>query len=339
MNIGTPDKPTVDSVRTYLREFLLDPDVIDLPAPLRHLLVRGIILRTRPKKIAPRYESIWMEEGSPLRVYTHRMATSLEDHLGDTICEVGMRYGNPSIRTGLENLRNAGVDELLLAPLFPHHAQATTGSALKQAHKQLAKMRWEPHISELNHFPADPAFIEPLSESIKPFLKDDEHLLFSYHGLPVSHVKRSDTSGRHCQKVDNCCSIDVEGNSSCYAHHCMLTTLSVIGALGLEEDRWSISYQSRLGPAKWLEPSTTNMIEQLVDEGKTKIVIVSPAFLADGLETLEELDIEIREHFIKHGGKELRVVNCLNDDPIWIQGLGGLVKDSFRAFVPSDSVS
>ena len=119
----------------------------------------------------------------------------------------------------------------------------------------------------------------------------------------------------------------------------MLTTLSVIGALGLEEDRWSISYQSRLGPAKWLEPSTTNMIEQLVDEGKTKIVIVSPAFLADGLETLEELDIEIREHFIKHGGKELRVVNCLNDDPIWIQGLGGLVKDSFRAFVPSDSVS
>ena len=339
MNIGTPDEPTVDSVRTYLREFLLDPDVIDLPAPLRHLLVRGIILRTRPKKIAPRYQSIWMDEGSPLRVYTQRMADSLQANLGEVICEVGMRYGNPSIRSGLEKLRDAGVDELLLAPLFPHQAQATTGSALKHAHKQLGEMGWKPVLSELKHFPADPAFIEPLAESIKPYLKDGAHLLFSYHGLPISHVKRSDTSGKHCQKVENCCTLDVEANSSCYAHHCMVTTLSVIGALGIDESRWSISYQSRLGPAKWLEPSTTNMVEKLATEGKKNIVIASPAFLADGLETLEELDIEIREHFIDHGGKELSVVNCLNDDPHWIEGLGQLVTDAFRNHAVVDSVS
>ena len=339
MNIGTPDEPTVDSVRTYLREFLLDPDVIDLPAPLRHILVRGIILRTRPKKIAPRYRSIWMDEGSPLRVYTQRMASSLQANLDGAVCEVGMRYGNPSIRSGLEKLRDAGVDQLLLAPLFPHQAQATTGSALKHAHKQLGEMGWKPVLSELKHFPADPAFIEPLSESIKPYLKDGAHLLFSYHGLPISHVKRSDSSGKHCQKVDNCCILDVEANSSCYAHHCMLTTLSVVGALGIDESRWSISYQSRLGPAKWLEPSTTNMVEKLATEGETNIVIASPAFLADGLETLEELDIEIREHFIDHGGKELSIVNCLNDDPHWIEGLGQLVTDAFRNHAAVDSVS
>ena len=329
MNIGTPDEPTTESVRTYLREFLLDPDVIDLPTPLRHLLVRGIILRTRPQKIAPRYESIWMEEGSPLRVYTQRMTKALEASIDDIQCEVGMRYGNPSIRSGLEKLKEAGVDELLLAPMFPHHAQATTGSSLKHAYKQLKAMDWKPAIIELPHFPSEPAFIEPLANSIRPHLSNGTHLLFSYHGLPISHLKRSDSSGKHCQKIDNCCSIGVEGNTMCYAHHCMLTTLSVVGALGIDELNWSISYHSRLGPAKWLQPSTTKMVENLAEDGKTKIAIVSPAFLADGLETLEELDIEIREHFIEHGGQELVVVNCLNDDPNWIQGLVQLVENAF----------
>ena len=336
MNIGTPDEPTTTSVRSYLREFLLDPDVIDIPAPLRHLLVRGIILRTRPKKIAPRYQSIWMDEGAPLRVYTQRMAEGLEHHLDDVRCEVGMRYGNPSIRYGLEKLRESGVDELLLAPLFPHHAQATTESSLKHAYKQLAEMKWYPSISELPHFPTDSAFIEPLVESIKPYLKDDVHLLFSYHGLPISHVKRSDSSGKHCQKVNNCCTLDVESNSACYAHHCMLTTMAVVGALGLSDSDWSISYQSRLGPAKWLQPSTTKTVEMLAESGKSNIVIVSPAFLADGLETLEELDIEIREHFLNHGGEELTVVNCLNDNPSWIDGLGQLVSNAFAISLPTN---
>ncbi len=335
MNIGTPDEPTTKSVRTYLREFLLDPDVIDIPAPLRHLLVRGIILRTRPQKVAPRYESIWMEEGSPLRVYTQRMTKALEASMDDIQCEVGMRYGNPSIRSGLEKLKEAGVDELLLAPMFPHHAQATTGSSLNHAYKQLKSMDWKPAIIEMSHFPSEPEFIEPLANSIRPYLEEGTHLLFSYHGLPISHLKRSDSSGKHCQKVDKCCSISVEGNAMCYAHHCMLTTLSVVGALGIDESDWSISYQSRLGPAKWLQPSTTKMVENLAEDGKTKIAIVSPAFLADGLETLEELDIEIREHFIKHGGQELVVVNCLNDDPNWIRGLVHLVENAFSKPTPT----
>ncbi len=329
MNIGTPDEPTVESVRKYLREFLLDPDVIDIPAPLRHLLVRGIILKIRPRKIAPSYQSIWMEEGSPLRVYTQRMTDALEEIRKDTPCEVGMRYGNPSIRSGLEKLRERGVDRLLLAPLFPQYAQATTVSSLKCANEELKKMKWAPEILELGHFESDDAYIDPLVSSIQTSLEDGSHLLFSYHGLPLSHVRRADPTRKHCQKIDNCCSLVDEANASCYAHHCMMTTLAVTNKLGLKQSDWSISYQSRIGPVKWLKPSTIETVEKLAKKDFKKLIIVSPAFLADGLETLEELDIEIREHYEKHGGNQLEIISCLNDNSDWIVGLSSLVTRKF----------
>lgn len=331
INVGTPDEPTVKSVRAYLKEFLLDPDVIDIPAPLRHLLVRGIILRVRPKKIAPLYQKIWMEEGSPLRVYSDRITSSLDDMLENTEFEFGMRYGNPSILSGLEKLRNAGVDELLLLPMFPHYAQATTESSLKHAHRQLKAMGWNPSLLEMSHFETENEYTIPLANSIQPHLTPDTHLLFSYHGLPISHVKRIDGSKKHCQKVKDCCSIKCEANQMCYGHHCMETTLAVVAQLGLDEDQWSLSYQSRIGPVKWLEPSTTNKIVELVERGIKKLAIVAPAFLADGLETLEELDIGIRELFLEHGGKELTVIGCLNDDPAWIEGLGALIVKTFES--------
>tara|TARA_B100001996_G_scaffold333937_1_gene283777 strand:+ start:979 stop:2016 length:1038 start_codon:yes stop_codon:yes gene_type:complete len=337
MNIGTPDEPTVESVREYLREFLLDPDVIDIPAPLRHLLVRGIILRTRPKKIAPSYQSIWMKEGSPLRVYTQRMTEALEKILNDTPCEVGMRYGNPSIRLGLERLREKGVERLLLAPLFPQYAQATTVSSLKCANDELKKMNWAPEIIELGHFESDDAYIDPLVSSIQTHLEDSSHLLFSYHGLPLSHIRRADPTGKHCQKVDHCCSLIENANSSCYAHHCMMTTLAVTKKLGLKKSNWSISYQSKIGPVKWLRPSTIEMVEQLAKKEINKLIIVSPAFLADGLETLEELDIEIREHYVKHGGGKLEIISCLNDNSDWIEGLSTLVTRKFSTLPMMES--
>lgn len=333
MNVGTPDEPTIASVKTYLKEFLLDPDVIDIPAPLRHLLVRGIILRTRPKKIAPLYQKIWMNEGSPLRVYSKRVTDNLTELNDEIDFEFAMRYGNPSIRDGLERLRNRGVEELLLLPMFPHYAQATTESSLKHAHKQLASLGWSPTLLEMGHFETAEEFIGPLAESIRPHLSDDTHLLFSYHGLPVSHVKRIDSSKKHCQSVADCCTVKCEANRLCYGRHCYETTIAVVERLGLTPEQWSLSYQSRIGPVKWLEPSTTNMVEALVKKGIEKMAIVAPAFLADGLETLEELDIGIREEFMEHGGKELKVINCLNDDEQWIKGLEQLIRKEFDAIV------
>lgn len=339
MNVGTPDQPTVKSVKVYLKEFLLDPDVIDIPAPLRHLLVRGIILNTRPKKIAPLYQKIWMDEGSPLRVYSDRVTKSLNQLIGDTKVEFAMRYGNPSIHDGLERLMQQGVDELLLLPMFPHFAQATTESSLKEAHKQLKKLNWSPDILEILHFETDDEYVLPLTNSIQPHLDEDTHLLFSYHGLPVSHVKRIDKSKSHCQKVDDCCSISCDANQLCYAHQCMKTTLSVVGNLNLKPDQWSLSFQSRLGPVKWLEPSTMDKVAELVGNGVTKLAIVAPAFLVDGLETLEELDIGIREHFIELGGKELTVIKCLNDEQEWINGLRNLIEDKFQISSNSNNLS
>tara|TARA_B100000123_G_scaffold28044_1_gene19107 strand:+ start:381 stop:1412 length:1032 start_codon:yes stop_codon:yes gene_type:complete len=329
INVGTPDEPTVKSIRDYLREFLLDPDVIDAPYIIRQLLVRGIILRVRPKKITPLYQKIWMDDGSPLRVYSDRITKALNSMTDDVEFEFAMRYGNPSIMSGLEKLKAKGVEELLLLPMFPHYAQATTESSLKHSYKQLSKMDWNPKIIEMGHFETDEEYVIPLTKSIQPHIDKDTHLLFSYHGLPVSHVKRIDKTKSHCQKVSDCCAIKEEANQLCYGHHCMETTLTVVGLLGLQPDQWSISYQSRIGPVKWLEPSTTNKIEELVKRGVKKIAIVAPAFLADGLETLEELDIGIREHFTELGGEELTVVKCLNDNQDWIEGLYKLVEKRF----------
>ena len=329
INVGTPDEPTVKSVRNYLREFLLDPDVIDAPYIIRQLLVRGIILRVRPKKIAPLYRKIWMDEGSPLRVYSDRITKSLNEMVEDVEFDFAMRYGNPSIESGLMSLRDKGVDELLLLPMFPHYAQATTESALKHAYKQLKSINWSPKIIEMGHFDTDEEYVIPLTNSIQSQLDNDAHLLFSYHGLPVSHVKRVDKSKNHCQKVNDCCSIKSEANSLCYGHHCMNTTQTVVGLLGLNEDQWSISFQSRIGPVKWLEPSTMDKVEELVKRGVKKLAIVAPAFLADGLETLDELDIGIREHFLELGGEELIVIKCLNDNQDWVEGLSKLITKKF----------
>ncbi|MDP6233986.1 MAG: ferrochelatase [Candidatus Poseidoniaceae archaeon] len=331
MNVGTPEAPTVDAVRTYLREFLLDPDVIDLPAPLRHLLVRGIILRTRPKRIAPAYAKIWMDEGAPLRVHSDRMVAALQEREGDLAVAHAFRYGVPSMQQGLEALRSEGVEELLLAPMFPQHAEATTGSAMRRAEEVLEEMSWTPNLHRLAHFETESEYVEPLAASLQEAVDDGAHILFSYHGLPLSHVRRADSTRSHCQKVDDCCSTACSANAMCYAHHCHLTTAAVVEALGLPNDRWSLSYQSRIGPVKWLTPATTTMVEELAARGVTNVAVVAPAFVVDGLETLEELEIELRKTFMEAGGESFRVVPCLNDEPTWVAGVHSLIERAFAA--------
>lgn len=331
MNVGTPDAPTEEAVRRYLREFLLDPDVIDLPAPLRHLLVRGIILRTRPKRIAPAYAKIWMDEGAPLRVHSDRMVAALQERDGDLAVAHAFRYGVPSMQDGLEALRAEGVDELLLAPMFPQHAEATTGSAMKRAEEVLSDMAWTPSLRRLKHFETEPEYVQPLTASLQDAVDDGAHILFSYHGLPLSHVRRADPTRAHCQKVENCCATACSANAMCYAHHCNMTTSAVVEALGLPEDRWSLSYQSRIGPVKWLTPASTSAVVDLAKRGVTNVAVVAPAFVVDGLETLEELEIELRETFIEAGGKDFRVVSCLNDEPTWVAGVHSLIERAFVA--------
>ena len=331
MNVGTPEAPTEEAVRRYLREFLLDPDVIDLPAPLRHLLVRGIILRTRPKRIAPAYAKIWMDEGAPLRVHSDRMVAALQERDGDLAVAHAFRYGVPSMQDGLEALRAEGVDELLLAPMFPQHAEATTGSAMKRAEEVLADMAWTPSLRRLKHFETEPEYVQPLTASLQDAVDDGAHILFSYHGLPLSHVRRADPTRAHCQKVENCCATACSANAMCYAHHCNMTTSAVVEALGLPEDRWSLSYQSRIGPVKWLTPASTSAVVDLAKRGVTNVAVVAPAFVVDGLETLEELEIELRETFIEAGGKDFRVVPCLNDEPTWVAGVHSLIERAFVA--------
>ena len=332
VNLGSPDSPEPADVKNYLREFLMDERVIDFPYLVRSLLVKGIILNTRPKKSAKAYKKIWWKEGAPLIVLSKRLKEKLEKKV-DLPVELAMRYGNPSIKYGLDSLSKKGVNEILLIPLYPQFAMATTETILVLAEE--IKNKYYPHLkfSSFKSFYDDKNYIRVLSNSIKEFLNNKkwEHLLFSYHGLPISHVKRSDKSGKHCQKVENCCGLSLDANSMCYAHHCSLTTEAVTKKLELPELDWSMSYQSRLGPAKWLKPSTTETVQNLARNGIKKLVIVSHAFLADGLETLEELDIEIREEFLSEGGEELVVVKCLNDNPSWISGLSNLINEAFSS--------
>ena len=314
VNVGTPDQPTVESVRHYLREFLLDPNVIDAPYIIRHLLVRGLILRFRPRKIAPRYAEIWMEEGSPLRVYTDKMTDALKSEFdGEIFVEYGMRYGNPTIRAALDRLKKKGVDELLVAPLFPQYAQATTETSRTAVDFQLQQMGWSPVVKQWEDFHDNPAFIDPLTESIKEKINEDSHLLFSFHGLPLSHIRRVKKLGKPN-----------------YVEHCESTVASVVQKLGLDDSQWSMSFQSRLGPVRWLTPSTDSVVKNLAKKGIKDLVIVSPAFVADGLETLEELNIEAREIFEENGGGEVTVVNCLNDNEQWIKGVKTLVIQGFE---------
>ncbi|MBA45747.1 MAG: ferrochelatase [Euryarchaeota archaeon] len=314
INVGTPDQPSIESVRYYLREFLLDPNVIDAPYVIRHLLVRGLILRFRPRKIAPRYQEIWMEEGSPLRVYTSKMTEAIKTKFGDEIIiEYGMRYGNPTIRNALEKLRNRGVDELLIAPLFPQYAQATTETSRLAVNFQMKQMGWSPIVKQWNDFYNNPAFIDPLTESIKEKINNKSHLLFSFHGLPLSHIRRVKRLGKPN-----------------YVEHCQSTVESVVKKLGLNESQWSMSYQSRLGPVRWLTPSTDSVVKNLGKSGVDNLLIVSPAFVADGLETLEELNIEARKIFQSSGGKNMTVINCLNDNQQWIDGMKSLIIQGFE---------
>lgn len=318
VNLGSPNSTSVKDVKNYLDEFLMDKRVIDTPYLLRAFIVKGIILNTRPKKSAEAYKKIWWKDGSPLIVLSERLTKKVHSKT-DIPVELAMRYGNPSIKHGIQKLANKGITEILLIPLYPQFAMATTETIIVLANKIIKKKF--PHI-KLTHVPAfynREDYIEVLSESIKKELDKTkhEHLLFSYHGIPERHIKKSDITKSHCKIDGSCCNTPSPAHEFCYKHQCLETSKLIAKKLNLEENNYSISFQSRLGRDPWLQPYTNITVDDLAKKGIKKLAVVTPAFVSDCLETLEEIGMEAKHSFIKNGGEEFTTIACLNDNDDW----------------------
>ena len=328
VNLGSPDSPTPKDVKKYLGEFLMDERVIDVPLWARTLLVKGIILNTRPKISAKAYSKIWWEEGSPLIVLSERLENKLKQEV-ELPTALAMRYGSMTIKNGLQQLVDKGVDEVLIIPLYPQFAMATTETILVLA-KELRDAHFpQLTLSDLPPFYNNPEYVKVLSNTIKASLKGKtyEHLLFSYHGIPERHIRKSDITKSHCKIDKSCCVTPSEAHAYCYKHQCLEVTRLVGEELGLEDAVYSTSFQSRLGFDPWLQPYTDRTIERLGNEGTKSMAIATPAFVSDCLETLEEIAMEGEEIFHEVGGKDFTTIPCLNDDPAWVSLLAKWVTE------------
>ena len=328
VNLGSPKSTDPKDVKEYLDEFLMDERVIDVPYWARVLLVRGIVLNTRPKKSAAAYQKIWWDEGSPLIVLSERLQEKMDTNTSVPIA-LAMRYGEPSIKSGLQELHDKGVDEVLLFPLYPQFAMATTETILVLA-EQLRKEHFQKmQFTTVPPFYNHADYIRVLAESIAEKLKgkDFQHLLFSYHGVPERHIRKSDVTKSHCKIDGSCCQTPSAAHQFCYRHQCYETTRLVAEYLELKENSYSVSFQSRLGFDPWLQPYTDRTIERFGKQGMKKLAIVTPAFVSDCLETLEEIAMEGEEIFHEVGGEEFTVVPCLNDRDDWVKVLSRWVDE------------
>jgi len=323
INIGTPDKPDMPSVRRYLREFLSDPRVIDLPFLLRWILVNLIILPTRPKQSARAYQAIWQAQGSPLLNYSKDLVKQLQLQLGDSYHVVlGMRYGNPSITSALETLLSLPCDEIIVQPLFPQYASAASGSALQAVFDHLAAKTIIPAITTCGDFFDADFFIESQAAVAKEALQGftPDHWLFSYHGLPVRQVLASEQRTVNCDRQQSCPMINAH-NRFCYRAQCYATSRALAARLALQHDGYTVAFQSRLGRVPWIKPYTDFELINLRQKGIKNLAVICPSFVADCLETLEEIGLRAKTQWLSLGGEELRLVPCVNSHPTWVEGL------------------
>ena len=318
VNLGSPDSPEPKDVKAYLGEFLMDERVIDVPLWARTLIVKGIILNTRPKASAAAYKKIWWEEGSPLIVISEKLKAKIQKQVEIPV-GLAMRYGSMTIKKGIQELVDKGVEEVFLIPLYPQFAMATTETILVLAEEVRKSHFPDLKIESLPAFYNNPDYIEVLSSSISTHLegKKYQHLLFSYHGVPERHIKKSDITKSHCKIDGSCCATPSKAHQFCYRHQCMEVTRLVAEKLSLKEGTYSTSFQSRLGFDPWLQPYTDRTIERLGKEGVKNMAIVTPAFVSDCLETLEEIAMEGQEIFHEMGGQNFTTIPCLNNDDNW----------------------
>ena len=328
VNLGSPDSTNPTDVKKYLDEFLMDPRVIDVPKWARILLVRGIILNTRPKKSAEAYQKIWWEEGSPLIVLSERLQEKVKNNVTIPVA-LAMRYGSMTLQKGLQELVDQGVNDVLVVPLYPQFAMATTETIDVKVAELQKEYFPDLEITSLPAFYNKPDYIKVLSDSISEKIKnlDYEHLLFSYHGVPERHIRKSDITSSHCKINDQCCVTPSKAHQYCYRHQCLATTRMVAEKLNLKEGTYSSSFQSRLGFDPWLQPYTDRTIERMGLAGTKKLVVVTPAFVSDCLETLEEIAMEGEEIFPEVGGEEFTVIPCLNDRDDWAAVLSRWIEE------------
>ncbi len=328
VNLGSPDSPTAKDVKPYLDEFLMDERVIDAPKWLRTILVRGIILQTRPKKSAKAYAKIWWDEGSPLIILSEKFTDKLRKHTKMPVA-LGMRYGSMSIKSALKELEDQGVDDVLLVPLYPHYAMSSYETVVVKTLEDQQKHFPGMKVTTMPAFYKHPDYIKALSESIKDGLKEFEydHILFSYHGIPERHIRKSDPTRFHCKMDGTCCKINSVAHNTCYRHQVYDTTEMVKAYLGLPEEQVSTSFQSRLAGDPWLKPYTDYEFERLAKEGVKKLAVITPAFVSDCLETLEEIAMEGKEEFEEAGGEHYKHIPCLNDNDAWVATMASWAND------------
>jgi ferrochelatase len=332
MNLGSPNSTDVKDVQRYLNEFLMDERVIDKPYLIRSLLVKGIIVPFRAKKSAEAYSKIWTDKGSPLIVISKQLQQEVQKNF-ELPVELVMRYQNPSSTYVLDKLHkeNPQLKEIILLPLYPHYAMSSYETAVEDIKQVHQKKKYSSVLKFIKPFYNDAFYIKALSESIRPHLQNGyDKILFSYHGLPERHIKKSDVTGNHCLQVNRCCHIDSPAHKFCYRHQTITTTELVMKALNIPQEKAEQTYQSRLGRDPWLLPSTQERLPQLPKEGIKRLVVVCPAFVSDCLETLEEISIQARETFLNAGGESFEFIPCMNTQPQWVQTVTNWLKDYFN---------
>jgi len=333
INLGTPNSPSVADVRRYLAEFLSDPRVIDIHPLARWLLLHAVILRFRPKRSADAYTKVWTERGSPLLFHGEDLSAALQDRFtGEASVRFAMRYGRPTIADALDSFALEGIDHITVLPLFPQYSSASTGSAI-EATQTIANARWNiPLLNFIGEHPVEPGYIAALAASMASALETaPDHVLLSFHGLPERHIQKSDSSAAHCLKSPDCCAVTVPANRRCYRAQCFATARAIQQATGLADEQVTVAFQSRLGRTPWITPFTDVVLAELGQRKLGRLLVMVPSFVADCLETIEEIGLRGRKIFSDAGCVELVLVPCLFASTAWVDGLEAMFRREVAA--------